>query len=184
MNALFIELLAATQVGVTPDAPTAANLTTYGASLVQVNWTNANGGTKQTRVYRRFHAGAWSLQHTVVAGTELYQTVDSAASGYSYGVSHYDSLTGLESSIRAATALPPDAPIFVEIYNYGPGLAKIGIEWENTESLPIRCYRNGVLVTTKSAGETMWDSGYTSGSLAVAHYDSSTGQESERVGAA
>lgn len=179
MSAWFVQLLLASRVGTPPDPPTYPNLTTYGASLVRVNWTNANGGTKPTRVYRALHGG-WTLIDTAVAGATSSDTGDAAASNYTYGVSHYDSVTGLESAIRTATDLPPDPPIDVTQYTYSG--TKIGLEWVNAESLPVRCYRNGVLVTTKTAGTTAWDSGYTSGSLAVSHYNSTTGQESDKIG--
>lgn len=182
MSAHFVQLLIASQSATAPNPPTSPNLSSYGASLVQVNWTNANGGTKQTRVYRKFGGAhdSWVLRDTVAAGVATYQTGDSAASNSVYGVSHFDPTTGLESAISTAADLPPEPPADVTQYTYSG--TKIGLEWTNTESLPVRCYRNGVLVSTKLAGTTAWDSGYTSGSLAVSHYNSSTGQESELAG--
>jgi len=179
MSVMLVELLQASSSGTPPAAPTSPALSEYGASLVQVNWTDTSGGTKQTRVYRRLHAGGWTLVHNVPAGTVFYQTGDSAASGYTYGVSTYDATTGLESSIATAEDLPPNAPTGVTAYTYSG--TKKGVSWTNTESLPVRCYRNSVLVTTQPTGTTAWDSGYTSGLLGVSHYNSSTGQESEIV---
>lgn len=179
MSAAFVQLLAATSSGATPAPPTAANLTTYGGSLVQVNWTNANSGTKQTRVYRKTRAGGWSLRTTAAAGAINYATGDSSANNYIYGVSHFDPATGLESEILSATDLPPNPPTGVTAYTYSG--TKLGVSWTNAESLPVRCYRNGGLVITQPTGTAAWDSGYTSGTLGVSHYDSTTGQESSIV---
>lgn len=182
MSAHFVLMLAASQPGVTPNPPEEPSIGYYGASLVQVNWENANGGTKYTRVYRS--SGGWSLLNTLAPGVGSYATGDSAASGYTYGVSHYDPATGLESAIvRAGTATAtPNSPTSPATFHYGPGLTKIGIGWVNAESLPVRCYRNSVLITTQIVGATAWESGYTSGVLEVSHYNPATGQESAKVG--
>lgn len=182
MSVQFVEMLMMSQAASAPSTPTGVSLSTYSGSLVQVNWTNAHSGTKQTKVYRKLLRSGWTLltPTPLAAGVDEYETGDSAASGYTYGVSTYDPVTGLESSVRTATDLPPDPPTDVEQYVYSG--TKIGLEWVNAESLPVRCYRNSVLATTKPAGTTAWDSGYTSGELEVAHYNSSTGQESTRVG--
>jgi hypothetical protein len=167
-----------------PDRPTAASLSTYGASLVQVDWTEDADAAAQgwkTRVYRKSSPSTYILLATLDQGTTSYQTGHSAASNYTYVVAHYDTDTGLESTYRTATDLPPSEPINVTTYTYSG--TKIGVEWTNTESMSIRCYRNNVLQTTKPAGTTNWDTGQTSGSFAVSHYNSSTGQESEKVGA-
>lgn len=180
MIAEFVVVMAVSKnAAAPPSSPTGASLATYGASLVQVNWTNGNSGTKQTRIYRSSFHGSWVFRATVAAGAASYQTADSAASNYTYGVSHYDPVTGLESAIRTAVDLPPDPPTNFSTYTYG---TKIGCQWTNTESMEIRCYRNGVFSSTKPAGTTSWDSGYTSGTLSVTHYNSSTGQESDFAG--
>lgn len=183
MNGAFVALLMASAQDTAPDPPTTVSLTTYSASLVRVSWANANGGTKQSRVYRKTKSnGAWSLRDTVAAGVTSYDTGDSAASNYFYGMSHFDPTTGFESAVVTAEDLTPSAPTGVSQYTYS--VTKLGLEWTNTESMPVRCYRNSVLVTTKATGETTWNSGYTSGTLEVSHYNSTTGQESEKVGPA
>lgn len=177
----FVELmLMAAQTVPALDPPTAVNLTTYGGSLVQVNWTNANGGTKKTRIYRTtYSGGTWTLLTTLDAGVTSYQTGDSAASNYVYGAAHYDAVTGQETYAVEAADLPPSPPTGVTGYIYSG--TKKGVEWVNAEDMAVRCYRNGVLVTTKTAGATAWDSGFTSGILGVSHYNSTTGQESAVV---
>lgn len=183
MSAHFVQLLLVSRSGTTPTSPSGVNLSLYSGSLVQVNWTNAHGGTKQSKVYRKTHSGGtWTLLTPTPVEEEIdfYQTGESAASNYIYGVSTYDPANGLESGIRTAIDLAPDPPTDVSQYTYSG--TKIGLEWTNTEAMSIRCYRNGTLSVTKPAGTTAWDSGYTSGELEVAHYNSSTGQESTRVG--
>lgn len=179
MSAYFIQLLMASSNGAPPDPPEDVVASIYSTSLVQVNWSDTSGGTLQTRVYRR--SGGWTLLATAAVGVESYHTGDSAASGYRYGVSTFDPVSGLESSIVLASDLAPTAPTNPTPYTYAG--TKKGISWTNSEALPVRCYRNSGLVTTKATGETAWDSGYTSGVLEVSHYNPSTGQESERVGA-
>lgn len=182
MIADFVGLLMASASVSAPAQPSAASLSIYSGSLVQVDWTNGDA-TKQTRVYRRVGAGAWSLRATIAAGTALYQTGDNQAGGYTYGVSHYDPTTGLESAIRTATQLPPDAPTGATTSLYA--VSKIQVEWDANATYSTRIYRveGGiqVLKTTQSPGTDSWPSGFTSGTFFVSHYNSSTGQESALV---
>jgi hypothetical protein len=182
MIADFVGLLMASASVSAPAQPSAASLSIYSGSLVQVDWTNGDA-TKQTRVYRRIGAGAWSLRATIAAATVLYQTGDNQAGGYTYGVAHYDPTTGLESAILTATQLPPDDPTGVTTTLYS--ISKIQVEWDVNATYSTRVYRfeSGVwaLKTTAAPGDDSWPSGYTSGSFAVSHYNSSTGQESNLV---
>jgi hypothetical protein len=183
-----VGMMAVSKVSATaPSAPTAANESVYGASLVQVNWTEHGSAAAQgwkTRVYRKVSFSSYTLLATVDQGVGLYQTGHSAASGYSYAVAHYDPVTGMESIYRTVTDLPPDEPTGVTQYTYSG--TKIGVEW-NSHAYHTRCYKlvsgSYVLQTTKNPGTTNWDTGQTSGSFAVSAYNSSTGQESDKVSA-
>lgn len=96
---------------VAPPVPTSPNLTAYGASLVQVNWTN--GGAFSTRVYRKIGAGAWTLLTTQAVAITSYQTGESTTDGNTYGVAHYNAATGAESAVVTIVGIPPAAPVSV-----------------------------------------------------------------------
>jgi hypothetical protein len=182
-----VGMMAVSKVSATPpDRPTAANESVYSGSLVQVNWTEdgdaaANGW--KTRVYR-YTGGNYVLLATVDQGVGFYQTGLSSATNYVFYVAHYDPDTGLESSYRSVTDLPPNEPTGVTTYTYSG--TKIGVEW-NSHSNYTRCYKlvsgSYVLQTTKNPGVTNWDTGQTSGSFGVSAYNSSSGQESDIVSA-
>lgn len=169
------------------DPPTGALTTVYSGSLVQVGWTNANGGLKQTRVYRRFKGTAWTLLNTVAAGATSYQTGINTASGYTYGVSHYDPTTGQESAIAiAAVGTTPPDPTGVSTSLYQE--TKIQVNFDVSASYYTRGYKliGGAwsLQTTLDPGVSAWLTAATSGTFAVSHYDPATGLESDLVSAA
>lgn len=183
MIAALVAGLMASSTTTAPNPPTSASLSTYSGSLVEVDWVNANAGSLQTRVYKKRSGGAWTLLTTVTAGVALYQTGLSSSNGYIFGVSHYNPVTGYETSITTAANLPPNDPTNVTTSLYSG--AKIQVNFDASALYSTRCYKSvsGVwtLVTTLGTGVSAWSTGLTSGAFAVSHYDSATGLESNLV---